>query len=638
MITALILCSFYTVYAQQSSTSILTQFQTPQLTPYDIELQKKNLNAGNPSTDADTILVNTTESQEDSKLGIFDEISEVTNTNTQLYSQINSAQTSQQNLQNQLEDSQKKTNMYIQDYNSSLSDSIQKITTLDNYNHYLISSYKPAPKVSKIIQSNHTSSQSAGTDDKKQVYQTAIFGIGICILIIMILGLRLLFGNFIDPVFNKSLYSLFEGISILLIISGISCFVYYQDFFPDINYDYILLGLAIFTFTWLCLGILVILTSQGFVYRWNRYENNLFEVERQLRDYDESIKCSDNLIQYWIMRKLFICSRYLPSKFYIKSFDFSQYLARCLADNIKDLLEINWLGYCIIITVSGLWRVLIYMNLYIENTLVLIFPLCCMGINIIILLKLIHIYNQLVPDVNDNVIDSLNPDDLDTLPIPEYLRGRIPSIQSNPVLCLFIKIHPGKISFGYILKNSIPSRHDFLFWLDILGISFIKGILQGITVLLCLWLTVLCIYYIPSFDCSAYEVLIISGSILVWTIVQLGVLPYSIRYLCIVSSIEMKKNKNNIQEVLLSQKILRSQLMIRIYKQMKMIYRDKYIKNRNENPSDFLDTFTKEIFEIHTYQTLSVENIEDILSMCGIELNEDDLRLFAKECIPVFFI
>ena len=100
----------------------------------------------------------------------------------------------------------------------------------------------------------------------------------------------------------------------------------------------------------------------------------------------------------------------------------------------------------------------------------------------------------------------------------------------------------------------------------------------------------------------------------------------------------MKKNKKIIQEVLIIKKINRNELMIRIYRQMKMIYRDKFIENKGQDLSDFTSQFIEEMFYIYATNNLDIQDLEDVLSMAGIELNDDELRLFAKECLPVLFI
>ena len=98
----------------------------------------------------------------------------------------------------------------------------------------------------------------------------------------------------------------------------------------------------------------------------------------------------------------------------------------------------------------------------------------------------------------------------------------------------------------------------------------------------------------------------------------------------------MKKNKEILEQVIIFQKIIRNELILRIYRQMKMIYRDKFLENKYQALNEFMDSFIDEIFAIHSDNLINVEDLEDVLLMCGIELSDDELRLFAKECMPVF--
>ena len=155
---------------------------------------------------------------------------------------------------------------------------------------------------------------------------------------------------------------------------------------------------------------------------------------------------------------------------------------------------------------------------------------------------------------------------------------------------------------------------------------------------MCLWLTVEIFYYIPDFQPDLYSSALLYSSLMVWIATLFAFLPYALKHLSVVASIEMKKNNEIVQEVLTAQRIVKSQLMVRVYRQMKMIYRDTYMENKYQALTDFMEKFTDEIFFIHSAGTIGIDELEDLLAMCGIELNDDELRLFAKECMPVLNI
>jgi hypothetical protein len=144
------------------------------------------------------------------------------------------------------------------------------------------------------------------------------------------------------------------------------------------------------------------------------------------------------------------------------------------------------------------------------------------------------------------------------------------------------------------------------------------------------------IYYVADYDYNSNESYYLSGSFFIWFITIFILLPYNLRFLSIVSSVEMKKNKEILEQVIIFQKIIRNELILRIYRQMKMIYRDKFLENKYQALNEFMDSFIDEIFAIHSDNLINVEDLEDVLLMCGIELSDDELRLFAKECMPVF--
>ena len=71
-------------------------------------------------------------------------------------------------------------------------------------------------------------------------------------------------------------------------------------------------------------------------------------------------------------------------------------------------------------------------------------------------------------------------------------------------------------------------------------------------------------------------------------------------------------------------------------RQFKLIYRHKYGENP-QVPDKVLEDFAGEVFNMYKDPDtgfLNIEDLEDAISLCGIRLEDDELRLFAKECKP----
>ena len=626
----LVLSILSLVKSQEDDGSILEVFESEDLTAAELEEMEDNVltNEG-LETDAEIDPVDTSRTETDASFGIYSEFEELNEVNSYLSFENSILDTSYSELEAELIDATSKINEYRYDYDITASELKEKIKTLDEYNHQLIR---------EALMETEEETEDSGPDDDDEISQTTILGICLGLVFLLLLGTRTICGSSIHEVFTPALYTLFEGITILMIVTSVGCLAYYVDPFEDIEYKHVLAGIAIFTFVWLFFGVFLIALSQGFVYRWTKYEGNIKEVERELRSYEAVRSNLKKSINYYVMKKLFTSSPYLPLHLQLKQLDFSKYLSINLATNIKDLFHISWLGYLLVMLSIISWRVLIYYEMDLETEIMLAYPVFCVILLLVILLKLLYVHSQLVPSISAEQMQSIDPDELSTLPIPHYLQGYIPSFESNPSFCFCIKIHPLKISLSYLFQKNTPTRHDCLFWLDVYGIGFIKGILQGIAVTMCLWLTVEIFYYIPDFQPDLYSSALLYSSLMVWIATLFAFLPHALKHLSVVASIEMKKNNEIVQEVLTAQRIVKSQLMVRVYRQMKMIYRDTYMENKYQALTDFMEKFTDEIFFIHSAGTIGIDELEDLLAMCGIELNDDELRLFAKECMPVLNI
>lgn len=624
---SLLILTIFLVSSDETDGSILEVFETEELTSAELEELANNIEPTDDlATEAEVDLIDTSDSENDADFGLFNQLSEQSQVTSHLTFQNSILTETFNQLETQLLDSTEKINSYRYDYEITSDELIEKIDTLDGYNHQIIRDY---------LKSIDGENDSEGDDDSDEISQTTIVGVCVGIVFLLLFGVKTICASGIYEVFNKALYGVFEGITILMVIMAGTCLAYYVDPFEDIEYEYLMAGLALFTFVWLFFGVFSIVMAQGFVHRWVKLEKTLKSTEKTLAAYDYVPKTLENPVRYYVMKKLFTDSPCLPNNLNLQSINFSMYLSKSLANTLKELFQITWLGYILVLASVVSWRILIYSELSLETEILLAFPIFSFLIILIFLIKLVYIYNQLVPQISEELLQKIDPFDLSTLPRPNYLNGRIPSFESNPSFCLCINTHPLKLTIGYLFNGQVPNRQESLFWLDVYGIKFIKGIIQGLTISLCLWATIEILYYLPESNNELFTYISITVSFLLWLITLFLIIPSTLKYLSIVSSIEMKKDKNTIQECLVAEKISKNQLMMRIYRQMKMIYRDKFLENKHQALSEFMEKFTEEIFCLHSSETLSINDLEDVLGLCGIELNDDELRLFAKECAPV---
>ncbi|OMJ86008.1 hypothetical protein SteCoe_12577 [Stentor coeruleus] len=618
------------LHAQESDGSILDTFETEELSELEIQALESNLEETEGLLDeADEEIVDIIPSQTAASYGLFSQYNEMMLYNKILEAENENLKVTYEELEEELRDVIEKAEDYKMDYEINSQDLKEKITSFDDYTHKIYRDWLNEDEEIGVIEDSEDSSE-----DEDEISHTSIAVIGISLFFLTIIGIRSSFGKAFYQVFTPTLYALLENMTILLIVLIVALFVYYGEPFDHLNYGLIVTGIGIFALIWLAFGLFLIVVAQGFVTKWVFYEEQIQEIEDFFINNEGNAKIAESVARFYFMKKLFTNSPYLVNNFSVKFLDFSQYLARNLAEVIRNLFYMTWGSYIIVLLSIFAWRVLLYFDNEYEKLIMLCVPPGTFIVFLIIWVKMVYIYRSLVPRLTLEIIAAYDPNDPKTLPMPDYLKGNIPGLVSNAKFCFCLPFHPLKASLGYLLKGSIPSRHDFLFWFDIYGVCVLKSFLQGSAISLCLWLTIEIIYYLPTHSDYYIDILITTGSFIFLSLVLFIEFPYTLRYLSISTSIEMYKNIELLQKTLISQKISRTEVVVRIYRQMKMLFRDKFLSNKYQDLPEFVLSFTEEIFTLYSEKLLPVDDLEDVLGMCGIELNDDELRLFARECKP----
>lgn len=148
-------------------------------------------------------------------------------------------------------------------------------------------------------------------------------------------------------------------------------------------------------------------------------------------------------------------------------------------------------------------------------------------------------------------------------------------------------------------------------------------------------------YYIPEFldAVDNYGIYLIIVAIAVWLVTGFYMVPKLFIYLCLTTKIELMKEKNIVEEVIAESRKNNILKTVKVYRQMKMIYRE--IKGREEGEEkaeilEFMRKISEEVFLLVSTnrKTIHVTELDEVLGLLGIVLSEDELRLFAKECSP----
>lgn len=636
MLKLLILALFPAhLLSQETEGTIMEYYETHELTEQEKIKQKQNLHLSK-STSSKT-QVDVSSSYSDASNSIYLSLDTKKSVHKDLYSKNKALLTEYSALKTLLEDLNEKIEDYKNYSESDLTEIKDKVSTMDDYNWLIVK--EGTQKVEKKKAEGNDSYYNKGEnddedeveEDKDEISLTSVFVIGIGIVVLVVMSGKNSLEKVLDTSFRLPLYTFYENLAILLILNAITVLLYYTDPFSELSFSEVLTGLAVFTLIYAVISVLTLFVCQGFVLTWRKYESQIPDIEDSLKSQEIDLGSAKKALKYYFTKSLFLHSPYIGSIYRIKYFDFSEYLGKCMGQLIHSHFSMTLLGYTLTLTTILLYRVLLLYTYPYESLILLSYPILFTFLLLIVLFKLTSICNKLMPKVTPDSVEDFEIGNFETLPKPSYLNGAIPSLSASPRTCFFLNIHPGKLTCSYLFTKIVPNRHDMLFWLDIFGPQILKYTLQGTNLTLHLWLT---LYFLQFIQGSKTNPLLYISPIS-YLINTLILNPLIIRQLTLSTSIEMHKNKDQIESVQVQQKIFKSFLVLKIYRQAKMIFRNLYMDNKYQDLTEFQKGFIEEIFKIYLKgELLDIFYLEDVLALAGCELQDDELRLFARECKP----
>ncbi|OMJ77190.1 hypothetical protein SteCoe_23265 [Stentor coeruleus] len=476
------------------------------------------------------------------------------------------------------------------------------------------------------------------SDEELETSMAMIAVVGLGFLFLLLHSLRGLWLSFMGSELNLGVYTLLIDTTILVMIWCIIAFLEYLDVF-DFDFSTILVGLVLFTTFWLLLGLWLLFLSHSQSQSWKRMENMVVIPEGRTPDLDD----------YSMMRQLFISPVYTAPTTESQlrpNFNMACYLSRSLGDIIHNTYHITWVGYSFIIISIIIWRIVAFQTYFIEIIFLWSLPGFIFLAVLILLMKLKYIYSSLIPEkltgeLKISMMKHLTDDDIRAaIPKPMYLKGKIPEDPEHGFICC--KINPFKMTCAYLFLSRYPNRHELLFWFDSYGPNFLCILTQSLVVLHSFWMTGILLYYFSIFvdevdDLGIYLVVL---ALVIWLVTGFYLMPKLFVYLTLTTKIELMKDRKIIEEVADESRKSAIMTTIKIYRQMKMIYREKK-GNDSEGEQKapilhFMRKIAEEVFFLVAGQrkTIYVTEIDEVLRLIGVRLNEDELRLFAKECSP----
>lgn len=444
---------------------------------------------------------------------------------------------------------------------------------------------------------------------------------------------------------------LLASIAILGFISVVTMFLFFGDAIYDEALDMrrVILGLAMFILLWLAIGFWLIFAAQSIARYWQYLEDRCLDmhlIKEQLEGIQnlpskERAELS-RIVDYAVMRQEFISPTCIPpvTEIYLRpDFDFSEYLLLSISGLMTKLFTLSWTGCAFLIIGAAAWRVV-----FIHSDLLLyVFfgavPFVVLGVLILVYFHLRGIFWALVPHVHFAREIELPKDPFKRQfatmagPQADFLEGRLPPIETPVVF----KRHPLKLTCAYIFSGRLPNRQEMLFFLDSFGPSFILTLTQGLLLVLTAWIVVVILIYIPylSNELSIYSILVIAAAAFLWALAATFWVPEVLRLLTLTSKIHMLKDRQAIMKAGLKQKNRTELLNLRMHRQFQQIFRDQIHWEAREVLPIYTRTFIKEVFSLVTDQDkIHISQLDELLALCGANLTEDELRVFAKECEP----
>ena len=597
-------------------------------TTADEDAEDDTVPLGDSSTADDTITDDTTEA-----------VAEETDPEALLIEENDSLLEENEQLELELAEAMSILNQYRIQESELLQEYADEMEILSEFNGVI--TYIPEPIESLPVEEPIANDDDEDDDDDDDEYMETslamIAVIALGFLFLLLHSLRGMWISYTGSEFNQATYTLLIDSTLLVMLWCITAVLDYLDVF-DLDISSILVGLALFTFFWLCMGLwlLFMCHRQGDVWKL---------LERQCLVPGER---TPDIQRYTIMRQLFISPVYSASISESQlrpDFNLAGYLCRGLGEVMHTSFHITWVGYSFIVASIILWRMVIVHSHLVEIIVLWSLPGVIFLSILLVIFKLLRVYAALVPseikqELQVSATRFLSTQEVrDCIARPRYLRGTIDEDLMRSCICC--KINPFKMTCAYLFLNRYPNRHELLFWFDSYGPTFLGILAQALAVLLNFWVTGIIMFYIPIFMDSVEEgaIYLVGLALLVWVVTAFYLIPKMFIYLCLTTKIELMKERRLVEDTIADSRKNIIMGTIKIYRQLKMIYRE--VKGREEGEEkgqllQFMKKISEEIFLLVSTnrKTIHVTEIDEVLNLIGIRLHEDELRLFAKECAP----
>mmetsp|Transcript_27531 Transcript_27531/g.49642 ORF Transcript_27531/g.49642 Transcript_27531/m.49642 type:complete len:751 (+) Transcript_27531:18-2270(+) len=502
-----------------------------------------------------------------------------------------------------------------------------------------------------------TSDEDSQEQPEFEASSAMTFVMSVALFFLFFQGAQYLLGSLLDPYLEPTLQALFSDVTVMTVMWAVSYIFYYTDLFEEDSFDLekVLVGLGVFILVWLMLGLWLIFAAQSHARKWIQLENECNDMRKLKNSYEEAFnehkqgksdknfEAKRDAMQYAVMRQEFIRPTYqVPvSEIILRSdFELSEYLSRCLSRIVDETMQLSWLSYCICVVAILFWRLVLVCTSITQLIILILVPLIIWSVLLTLKAHLNKVYYELVPYILDpyevHLIDNYSKEPLqnvDKIPRPPYLRGKFPGREESQDA---LGRHPLKLTCAFIFGGIFPNRHQTLFYFDSYGPKIILYCLQGIFIISVLWLTVLILFYgrMLWYMIGEYSIILYVASFALWIVVACIYLSECIRGLCLSTKLEQMKDREQIKAVVVKGKADRAIRAMRMYRKLKLIYRE-------QNPEAESSLSPKQqamLIEAYELQAkggeLHISALDETVMLLGFQLEEDELRHFAKECEP----
>ena len=593
----------------------------------------------------ETFSINTGQSEYDASHSIMNRYYTLSKSNNELLSSNKALKKSISSLEAQLASGVQELNMYRQiaakklkqlademDEQVKINQELTQTLELDSEGQkqsqeltsFLQVSESNLTEPGKVI---YNSTNDDDDDDEKEESFEFIFVIGLLFMFLVMESIKYYSDKVLYSAFFKALVSLIVVLGLFCVVAAVMTIFVAKDVFDDsdLYFDMVYRGFFVFVLSWLGIGLWIVFACQSFAIIWERAEDRLCKNQ-----VDESNK------EFGIMRKLFISNPYLPvftERVLRPDFNFSEYLKQSVAETLIQVFSLSPLTFILIIFQMFIWRLILTSSNTTQTYFILTFSILLLILSVTCLLKCKKICSALIPSEGQNLGIEYDYNSQINIPLPNYLKSRIPGPGSDLVL---FSIYSLKLTCSYLFLGVYPNRHQLLFWMDSFGVKLMISLIQLCILNLSLWSTLMFLYFPSLYSSSYFQIVFLSISSLCAAVTIFFILPLWIKFLTISSSVEMMKKTETISKVVQMTQSQRMKRNWRLLNQFQSLYRDLLMDTSNEKLPKLdkdLKYLIREAFELSSSNwKIFYIDVKYLLHRLGVEMDNDQFRVFLKDC------